>query len=61
MKKSTFIIMLVALMAVLTALTTIGLYLFISYGYYIAAAIITAVYPIGITAGIATIKYEFED
>ena len=61
MKKSTFIIMLVALMAVLTALTAVGLYLFINAGDYIAAIIITAIYPIGITAGVATIKYEFED
>ena len=55
------IMIIVALMAVLTALTTIGLYSFISYGYYIAAIIITAIYPVGITAGIATIKYELED
>ena len=55
------IMIIVALMAALTALTTIGLYTFISYGYYIASAIIIAIYPIGITAGIATIKYELED
>ena len=51
----------VALMVALTALTTIGLYLFINYCEYIAAIIITAIYPVGIAAAIATIKYELED
>ena len=61
MKKSTLIVTLIVMMAVLTALTTIGLYLFINYCEYIAAIVIGAIYPVGITAGIATIKYELED
>ena len=61
MKKSIFIVILIAMMAALTALTAVGLYLFINYCEYIAAIIITAIYPIGITAGVATTKYEFED
>lgn len=61
MKKATFIVILIAMMVVLTALTAVGLYTYISWGYYIAATIITAIYPIGIIAGIATIKYELED
>ena len=61
MKKSTLIVILIAMMAVLTALTAVGLYVFINYCEYIAATIITAIYPVGIIAGIATIKYELED
>ena len=61
MKKSTLIVILIAMMAALTTLTAVGLYLFINYCEYIATIIITAIYPIGITAGIATIKYELED
>lgn len=60
-KLNKTVMIIVALMAALTALTAVGLYTFISYGYYIASAIITAIYPIGIAAGIATIKYELED
>ena len=61
MKKSTLIVILIAMMAALTSLATVGLYIYISWGYYIAAIVIGAIYPIGITAGIATIKYELED
>lgn len=61
MKKSTLIVILIAMMAALTALTTIGLYLFINYCEYIAAIVIGVLYPVGIIAGISTIKYELED
>lgn len=61
MKKSTLINTLIALMVALTAVTAVGLYLFIKDGDYIIAAIMAAIYPVGIIAGIATIKYELEN
>lgn len=61
MKKSTFIIKLIAMMAALTALTAVGLYLFIDYCEYILAIVIGALYPVGITAGVATIISEFKN
>ena len=61
MKKSTLIVIIIAMMAALTALTTVGLYVFINYCEYIAATIIMVIYFIGVAAAIATIKYEFED
>lgn len=60
-KLNKTIIAIIALLTALTALTAAGLYVLISWGYIIASAIIMAVYPIGIAAGIATIKYELED
>lgn len=63
-KLNKTIITLIALMIALTLHTAIGLYILLS-GYCgdstIIAIVIGALYPIGITAGIATIKYELED
>lgn len=65
MKKiNKVIITLIALMIAFTIWTAAGLYILLS-GYCgdstIVSILIGAIYPVGIIAGIATIKYELED